>query len=205
MLSASLSGWVVLDRIAVIVDKHVIKVSDIERDVRLTEFLNSEALQLTPAAKRQAAERLTDQEIIRQEITGGGYEQPAESDALTLLNQIRKDRFGGSESRVEQALAHYGLSEGELLGRLLWQLTVLRFIDQRFRVGVLVTDQEVSTYYDQHLTELRRQYPGDSSLPALTPKIRSTLEEERINQNFNAWLDQACKLAAIEYKQGAFE
>jgi peptidyl-prolyl cis-trans isomerase SurA len=205
ILSYALPGAVVLDRIAVIVGKHVIKESDIERDLRLTEFLNGQPLDLSPAAKRQAAERLIDQEIIRQELATGSYQRPSESEASELLDRLRRDRFGGSDSRLREALARYRLTEDDLRQQLLWQLTVLRFIDQRFRVGVLVTDEEVRAYCGQHLTELRRQYPTASNCEALAPKIKSLLEGERINQNFNEWLAQARKSDRIEYRQEAFQ
>lgn len=196
---------VVLDRIAVVVGKHVIKESDIDRDLRLTEFLNRQALNLSLAAKRQSAERLIDQEIIRQEIAMGGYPRPSDKDAEALLADLRKDRFGGSDTKLREALARYSLTEDELLQELLWQLTVLRFIDQRFRLGVIVTDDEVQTYYEQHAKELQRQYPGNNTYQALAPKIKTLLEGERVNQNFDEWLKGARSRSQIEYKQGAFQ
>jgi peptidyl-prolyl cis-trans isomerase SurA len=205
VLSYALPAAVVLDRIAVIAGKHVIKESGIERDLRLTEFLNGQPLDLSPAAKRQSAERLIDQDIIRQEIATGNYQRPSESEASELLDRLRRDRFGGSDSRLREALARYGLTEDDLREQLLWQLTVLRFIDQRFRVGVLVTDEEVHAYCEQHPSELRRQYPNAGNCEALAPKIKSSLEGERINQNFNEWLAQARKSERIEYKREAFQ
>src|ERR1700733_3509225 len=66
-LSALLSGAVILDRIAVIAGTHVIKASDIDRDTRLTDFLNRAPLDFSADAKREAAERLITQQIIRDE------------------------------------------------------------------------------------------------------------------------------------------
>jgi peptidyl-prolyl cis-trans isomerase SurA len=200
-----LPGAVVIDRVAVIVDKHVIKTSDIQRDLRLTQFINREQLNLSTGAMRQAAERLSDQTLIRDEIARGGYRRPTESEADELVKQLRLDRFGGVDVRMRDELARYGLSESQLREQLLWQLTVLRFIDQRFRVGVQLTDEEVQAYYDQHLTDLKREYPQNNSLAALDPKIRTSLEGERINQNFVEWLDQARKQTRIDYRQGAFQ
>lgn len=119
--------------------------------------------------------------------------------------RLRKDRFGGSQARLEAALARYGLAEKQLRDELLWQLTVLRFIDQRFRVGVIITDEDVRAYYGQHLAELRRQYPAKNSLEDLAPKMRSLLEGERVNQNFDEWLKDARSRYQIQYKPGAFE
>jgi hypothetical protein len=129
-------GAVVIDRIAVIVDKRVIKLSDIQRDLRVTEFLNREPLRINPDAMHKSAERLIDQALIAQEIARGGYASAPESDADAMLKQLERDRFGGSEARLRQELAAYGLSESQLREQLLWQLTVLRFIDDRFRPGV---------------------------------------------------------------------
>ena len=201
---SSLQGAVVLDRMAVIVGNRVIKTSDIERDLRVTEFLNHEPLNLNPEAKHKSAERLIDQEIIRQEVVTGGYRPPADADADALAKQLLHDHFGGSPARLREELARYGLTDGQLREELLWQLTVLRFIDQRFRPGVYVSDEEVRAYYDRHLPELRQQDPANSSFEALQSKVRSTLEGERINQNFAEWIEQARKRYRIEYKQEAF-
>jgi peptidyl-prolyl cis-trans isomerase SurA len=200
-----LFGATVIDRIAVVVSKHAIKLSDVQGDVRLTEFMNHQPLNLSPDAMRKSADRLIDQMVIRDEIGRGGYRRPGDSDADHLLNQLRQDRFGGSDSRLNTELARYGLNEGRLREQLLWQLTVLRFIDQRFRPGVQVTDDEVHAYYNQHLQELKREYTHNSSFEALQSKIRASMEGERINQNFVAWLDEARQREHIEYRQGAFQ
>jgi hypothetical protein len=202
--SELLPGAVVLDRIAVIAGTHVIKASDIDRDIRLTDFLNKVQLNFSPSTKKEAAERLIAQQIIRDEIVNGGYRRPPESQAIQLEAELRRDRFGGSEQRFHEALERDGLAEADLREQLLWQITVLQFIDERFRSGVVVTDDDVRTYYDQHIAELRKQYPKNNGFEALASKIRTALEGERINQSFNEWLDQMRKDYRVEFKQGAF-
>ena len=204
-LASALSGATVVDRMAVVVGQHVIKSSDIFRDLGATEFLNREQPNFSADARHKAADRLIEQSIIRDEIANGGYKWASSADADALLNKIRQERFGGSDDRLRAELSRYGLTEEELREQLLWQLTVLRFIDQRFRAGVLVTDEEVRTYYDLHLADLKRQYPQDSSYKALEPKIRASLEGERINQNFVESIEGARKRVHVRYLQGAFE
>src|ERR1051326_8301662 len=126
-------GTVVLDRIAVVVGKRVVKTSDIDRELPVTAFLNREPLNLKRDARKKAVDRLVDQQIIRNEIATGEYPRASESDADKLLNQIRASRFAGTEARLTSELGRYGLSEAQLRDHLLWQLTVLRFIDERFR------------------------------------------------------------------------
>ncbi len=206
MLFCAVSGRaVVLDRIAVVVGKHVIKTSDVERDIRVTDFLNQEPLNFSKQARRQAAERLVDQSVIRTEVATGGYSRATDSDAEALWNQILHQRFGGVKTRMIAELQRYGLTEDQLREQLLWQLTVLKFIQQRFQPGVVVSDDDIHTYYNQHLAELRRQYPRDSSFDTLEPKIRAELEGEAVNRDFEAWLPQARKRATVDFHEEAFQ
>jgi len=205
MFAGALTGAVVIDRVAVIVAKHVIKTSDIQRDLRLTQFLNREPLDLSAEAMRQSAERLIDQTIIRGEIARGGYRRPSESDADNLMTQFRQNRFGGAAGPLRKELSRYGLNEGQLREQLFWQTTVLRFIDQRFRPGVQVTDEEVRAYSDQHRADLKGEYAQSNGMEALEAKIRASLEGERINKAFVDWLEEARKRNRIDYRKGAFQ
>lgn len=203
--AVALPGAVVLDRIAVIVGKHAIKLSDIEHELRLTEFLNNQPLDLGAAARKQAADHLIDQAVIRDEIALEGYGRATDSQATSMLDQIRKNRYAGSDARLRASLERYGLTENELHDHLLWQMTVLDFIDQRFRPGVIVNDDDVRKYYESHLAELKKQHPRDSSFETLAPEIRTLLEGEQVNQQFDAWLDETRKNTRIQYLNGAFQ
>jgi len=123
-LFTPLLGAVVIDRIAVIVDTRIIKHSDIDREIRVTSYINSDKLDFSPAARKKAAERLIDQSFIRREIEIGRY--PAASDADT-------DKLQAETRRTRPALPRtYGLTDEDLRRALRWQLTVMRFIEQRF-------------------------------------------------------------------------
>jgi len=204
-IAVALSGAVVLDRIAVVVNKHAIKLSDIQHELRLTEFINSQPLDLGAAARKQAADHLIDQAVICDEIALEGYGRATDAQATSLLNQLRKNRFTGSDTRLRASLERYGLTENELHDHLLWQMTVLNFIDQRFRPGVLVNDDDVRKYYDSHLDQLKKQHPRDFSFEKLAPEIRTLLEGEQVNKQFDAWLDESRKNARIQYLNGAFQ
>lgn len=201
----ALHAAVVIDRVAVVVGKHVIKSSDIERDLRVTSFLNSEPLSLTPQARRKAADRLVDQALLRDEIVTGQYRRASDADAQAMLKQIRQDRFAGSDARLTQSLTRYGLTEGQLTEQLLWQLTVLRYIDQRFRGGVNVTGEEIETYYSQHQNDIRRRWGAESTKESAEAKIRELLTGQRVNEQFETWLETTRKTAHIEFREGAFQ
>jgi hypothetical protein len=199
LVALAVHAAVILDRIAVVVNSHPIKTSDIERDLRLTDFLNKETLKFGSAEMKTAEERLIDQQIIRGEIASGGYRRASDADADALLRQIRRDRYANSDVLLQRALAQYGLTEDRLRAQLLWQLTVLGFINQRFRAGAMVTDEDVQKYYDQHRAELR------APLQTVSATIRTALEGEQVNQQFGMWLDSARKDAQIYYKPEAIQ
>jgi hypothetical protein len=204
-LVASVRGAVVIDRIAVIVGKHAIKLSDVERDLRLTAFLNQAPLDLSAKVKRQAADRLVDQQIIHAELASGGYGRATDHQADALLARIQHDRFGDSAERLRAALARYGISKDELHSELLWQLTALQFIQQRFQPQVFVPDETVRSYYDQHATELRREHPQNGSFEALEPDIRKIVEGEQIDKDFEDWIKQSRQQIQPVYREGAFQ
>ena len=194
-LSWLLSGTVVLDRIAIIVGKRVVKTSDIERDMRASQFLNGEPVNVSIEAKRKVADRLIVQELVRQEIMNGGYSQPNERDVDALLQQKQRDAA---------ALARYGLTSDQLRRYLHWQLTVLRFIDERFRPSVLVTDEDVRDYYEKHRAELQKAYPKSNTVEALTPKIQEIISGELVNQRFEEWIEETKRRTRIEFRDAAF-
>lgn len=199
-----LCGAVVVDRIAVIVGNRVIKTSDIDRELRVSSFLNRQPLDESAAARRKAAGRLVDQQLVRQDILSGQYSQPTEQDARKFLEQLKHDRFGSSDTQLGTTLTRYRLTEDQLRQYLLWQLSVLRFIDQRFRPGVLVTDEEVAAYYQEHRADLQKAYPRNNRLEDLQAKIRETITGERVNQAFEDWLAETRDNTRIDYKQPAF-
>ncbi len=197
------SATAVIDRVAIIVGKRVVKRSDIERDLRASQFLNGEPPNLSAAARKKVADRLITQELIRQEIMAGGYIRPSDQDVSAFIQKLRRERFGNSEAQMNAALARHGLTADQLRQYLLWQLTALQFIDQRFRSGVLVTEEDIRAYYDAHRSELKQLNPQNDSLQAVEPKIREIITGERVNQNFEEWLEQAKRRMRIDYRDPA--
>jgi hypothetical protein len=188
---------VIIDRIAMVVGDSIIKDSDIDRDIRVTNFLNSQALDLSPAKRKEALSHLIDQVFIRQEIRVGSYPVATLQEADAQLDRLKKQRFK-TQTAYQQALKTYGLTELELRTQFQWQLTVLKFIDARFKPGVLITDDEIEKYYRQHTAALNREYPGQS-LDDLRDRIRDILTAEGVNQQFFAWLDSQRTDTKIRY------
>jgi len=193
---------VIIDRIAIVVggDK-IIKDSDINRDIRLVSFINKQKADFGAEARRAAASRLVDQMLIRREIEVGMYSVPSESDVVKTLAGVEKSRCS-TAAECKKELARYGLTQQELKEYLSWQLTVLRFIDTRFRPAILVSDDEIEQYYREHLPQLRKQNPGKpDTLAALHNQIQQTLTAEQVNQQFDSWLKARRQAIKIDYRE----
>lgn len=167
----------VVDRIAVAVGNRAIKENQIDREIRLTDFLNGAALDLGSAAKRQATERLIDQTLIRAEMAKSSYPAPSEAEIGGVLSKVKQARFRNN-GEYEQALKAYGISEAELKAHIAWQLQVLRFVDIRFEPAV------------------RTQAVKNAKEPPLG---------ERINAAFFSWLDESRKRSRIQFHDEVFQ
>lgn len=198
---AVLTSATIIDQIAIIVRDRIIKDSDIDRDIRVVDFLNQEKRSFDESARRTAANRLIDQSMIQREIEVGEYRTATEADAEHLLEQTQKQQYH-SPAVFSSALEKYGLTRDELKQYLRWQITVLRFIDERFRPAVLITDEDVEKYYRDHTSEFRNASTGQAkTLDEARQDIRNTLIEQRVNQQFESWLSARRKSANIEYKE----
>ena len=121
----------VMDRIAVAVGNKAIKESQIDRDIRLTAFLNGTPLESGGGSKRRAADRLVDQTVIRLEMVKGSYPAASDAEVKEVLAKIKQARFH-TNAEYEQSLRSYGITEPELKSHIAWQIQVLRFVEVRF-------------------------------------------------------------------------
>ncbi len=183
-----------VDRIAIIVNRRAVKDSDIDLDLRVTAFLNQQAVAKSAAARKESAQRLVDQALIREELDHGDYEAAPIAESQNLLSDLKKSRFS-NDLAFRSALKSHGISEDDLKEKLFFQMTVLRFIDLRFKPGVLVSDDDIERYYNDH----RQQFRG--SLEDSRDAIENTIEGERVNQQLFDWLARRRKTAKIVYRE----
>ena len=208
ILCALLLSWVasgtIVDRTAIVVGKHVVKDSDIQRDIAITNFLNGSEPDFSVESRKKSATRLIDQELIRQQILSGRYPVAQELEATQLLEQTKKDRYA-NDTEYRSALRRLGISESELKDALLWQLTVLRFIEARFRPVVNVSGAEVQKYYDGHKPALSKAYPNAKGMDDMRPRIEDLIAGEQVNKLLDEWLVQSRKETRIQYLEKSLE
>lgn len=203
-LAPSLVPAVIIDRIAIVVGNSIVKDSDISRDLRVTSFLNGDPLNLSEQARKVAASRLIDQIFIRKEIELGDYPVATPEQADRELDRLVQERFK-SEASLQDALRKYGIIPPDLRSHFLWQLTVLRFIDSRFKPAALVTDGDIDNYYKEHAAAFNREHPGKSSLEDVRTEIVDILSAQQVNKMFFVWLDEQRKETKIRYLEASLQ
>jgi len=197
-LSCALLGGDVIDRIAITVANQVITASQMDEEVRVTEFLNREKLDLSLADKKAAASRLIDQALIKREMELSHYPLPELSASDRELKDL-ESRYENPKA-FEDGLRDYGITEAALREHLRWQLTVLRFIDYRFRPGIQIQDADIQSYYQQQLLKWREQ--GIQPVPTLEDEraqIEEILTQQQIDESLDHWLADARRQASIRY------
>ena len=180
-------------------------VERLERQIRVSAFLNGTEPDFSGAAKRTAADRLVQQKLIRREMENSRYPVPDASEIDPLLAQLRKDR--GGEASYRAALAAAGITEQDLREALVWQRTFLMFLDVRFRPGVQVTAQAIQDYFDSVVAPgARAANPGSApDIQDYREQIERTLAGGLVDQETTKWLDEARRRTEIVYHQEVFE
>jgi hypothetical protein len=171
----------VIDRVALVVGKAVFTQSEVDDEARLSELEAGKPLDLSAAQRRQAAERLVDQELLREEMSSTQFQAPA-SDADALLRSFRQGHFP-SVAQYHAALTRYGVTEDALKERLVWEVSLIRFTDQRFKTFAEPADGQSAN----------RAEGAAATAP------------DTVDQLMDTWLKQQRADTRIVFKQEAFQ
>jgi parvulin-like peptidyl-prolyl isomerase len=201
-----LAGAEIIDRIVAVVNRQVITLGDVDREVRTQNLeivgtpqeQTSTQSQRERATKEQAMQRLIDQVLIGQQIEefpGTKVPERAIDAQLAHLEQ----KAGSAEAWLLQ-LKDSGIALEEVRRKIRWQLQVFRFIDYRFRQFIVIDQKEIESYYTTPFsTDLQKRGIGVAPpLAEVEDKIRSILVEQKLNDQVNEWLDSLRASASIQ-------
>lgn len=196
----------IIDRIGVTVGDSVITMSEVALQVRVAALIENQPLKLDEASLRQSADRLIEQTLVRREMVLGDYAAPESNAIEPLLMTLKKDRFANSETAYQQALRQYGVSEEGLKEQLLWQLTLLRFIDLRFRPGVQVPLEDIRAYYrETFVPQWKKSTNADPPLIGIVrTRIEETLAQQQLENLLDRWLNSMRTQISIVFRDAAF-
>jgi peptidyl-prolyl cis-trans isomerase SurA len=196
---------VVLDRAVAVVNRHVILASDLDDEIRLSVLDPNEAGQstLTP---QQALEQLISRALIEQQIRQEDMQaiEPSEQEVKARLDEIRKQlpvcvrQKCASDMGWNAFLESHGLTIERVEAYLRYRLEILGFIEQRFRQGIQISQEQIETYY--HDTLLPQYAPGEPIPPLdqVASRIQEILLEQQVNVLFDNWLNSLRQQGDVE-------
>lgn len=196
-----------VDRVAVSIERSAIMESEILDHLRVAAFLEGKPLDVSPRARRTAAQQLIELTLIHREMQLSRYTPPGTEIAVPLLKKFRAEHYP-DESKYLEALAAHNLRESDLLRNLLLQVTITRFINYRFKPGVRVAENEIDDYYRDSFVPGWESVKSPVPVPPLDDvrtEIEATLTDQKVDQAMDDWLKAAMASVHITYREEVFQ
>lgn len=197
-LFAAFASATIVDRIAIIVNQQVITEVQLDEELRVTALLNRQPIRRDQQTRRDAAGRLIQQELVRHEMELSQYPFPTAAQVDAAFAETVK-QLGGTET-VEKQLTAYQVTDGILKEHLQFQLTLVKFIDFRFRPDVDISETDLRVYYERELAKWKTSHTGTPpALEESRASIEKAISDERVELAMSSWVDEAKRDAAIVY------
>jgi hypothetical protein len=184
----------IIDRIAASVDNRVIMASDLDREIRVAAFQDGVKPDFSPARKRAAMQAMIEQKLIQIELANSRYPLPDPAELVPAIEQFQKAHFKDEED-YRAKLKAYGITENDFKELLLWQRTLLLFIQVRFETGVQLGNQEVEDYFNKTVKQAAEAaHPGQVvTLEDYRDQIERKLTGQQADQQMDIWLREVRK------------
>ena len=188
-----------------VVNQHAILASDIDDEIRLS-VLDPNLVGQGTLTRQRALEQLISRALIEQQIRQEDVQaiEPSQDEVDARLEEIRKElpacvhQNCASDAGWKAFLAAHGLTPERVEAYLRYRLEILRFIEQRFRQGIHISQQQIEAYY--HDTLLPQYAPGEAVPPLdqVAPRIQEILLQQQVNVLFDAWLTNLRRQGDVE-------
>lgn len=203
---------VVLDSVVAVVNRQVILASDIHDDIELSVLDPAHDGKGAPTLQ-SALEQLISRALIEQQIRQEDLQfiEPSQAEVNARIQELRKvlpacvRAHCSTEAGWKAFLATHDLTQQRVEAYLRNRMEILHFIEERFRQGIQITQQQIQTYY---YNVLLPQYPVDQAVPPLdkvSSRIQEILLEQQVNVLFGNWLDNLRKQGDVEILDPALE
>jgi hypothetical protein len=202
----------VLDRVVAVVNNQAILASDLDDELRLA-VLDPSRAGLGVLTRQKALEQLIARDLIQQQMRQEDQEamEPSQAEIDARLAELRKElpacvrQNCVADEGWKAFLAANGLTPTRIQSYLRHRLQILRFIEQRFRQGILISPEEIAAYY--HNTLLPQYAAGDAipSLDKVSPRIEEILLQRQVNALFDDWLKNLRKQGDVEVLDPSLE
>jgi peptidyl-prolyl cis-trans isomerase SurA len=203
---------VVLDRVVAVVNRQAILASDIDEEIRLS-VLDSARSGQTELTRQRALDQLISRMLIQQQIRRDDLVavEPTRDEVNARVQDLRKElpecvhQNCASDAGWSAFLAAHHLTEDRVATYFRYRLEILGFIEQRFRSGIHIPQQDIDNYYREAL--LPQYKPGEEvpSLEKVAPRIEEILLQQQVNILFDEWLTNLRNQGDVEVLDPSLE
>lgn len=198
-------GWLavtirseILDRIAITVGRQAVTERQVDEEIRVAAFLNRASVSLNSAERKSAAQRIIEQLLVQREMEVSHYPLPERAEMDRYAADV-KESMGGPQS-FEAALRADDLNEDVLREHLGLQLTLLRFIEFRFKPEVNISEQAIREAYAKETEESRTSRSGSPRpLAEERDEIQQTLAAQQTDELLDSWLKRNREMVNVVY------
>ena len=185
-----------IDRIAALVDRQVLTVSEISQ-MEQVRFFPRAAGQSDDDYRRAILDDLIAQALRYRDVERFGAADVSKDAIEARLAQIR-GRFA-SPADLDAALQKEELTLDELRALIKRELQVENYIQERFAPMIVVTSDEIETYYKGPWSEQRRKRGlSIPSLSSVQEDIRTELKASRLQQEIDKWTTELRSRANVD-------
>ncbi len=192
--SAPAAG-VVIDQVVAVVNGDLVLESDVDEERRLAAF--QPFTDKTVAFSREKAiDRLVDRTLILEQAKLQPEAPITDAEVNAQFAALRKDipackkEFDcATDAGWQKFVAAQGFTMPELTEVWRERMEVLRFVEQRFKMGVRITPAEIQAYYDKTLLpEYAKQKATPPKLPTISDRIQEILLQQQVGALLADWL-----------------
>src|SRR5262249_21671591 len=113
---------------------------------------------------------------------------PDSKENAEAVKQLRESLHVSPE-QWNQMVRQSGLEEGDVVTRVADGLTTERFIETRFRPGVVITAEDIEKYYTEKFApQMRERGAQLPELKAVSGQIEQILSEQKLTELVSFWV-----------------
>jgi peptidyl-prolyl cis-trans isomerase SurA len=181
-----------LDRVVAVVNGDLILGSDVEAEERMAAF---QPFSEPGTTREKLIERLVDRRLILQQLQLQPEPPITDEQVDAQLALLRKvipacaAYLCETDAGWAKFIAAQGVTMEELRERWRMELGVLRFIDERFRMGIRILPADVDAYYQKTMVPAyRKENVTPPAEATISDRIQEILLQERVTALLDDWL-----------------
>ena len=188
------SAGVLVDQVIAVVNEDLVLESDVEEEHRFEAFQPFSSVD-PPATRQGEIERLVDRALILQQAKLQLGDEVTLPEAEAQLKKVQAEIPACKQYHCETDAGWakfcntQGFTVAEVNERWRQRMELLKFVEERFQMGVQITPAEIKEYYTKTLLpEFARRKLAPPKLETISEQVQVVLLQKRVTALLDDWL-----------------